>query len=91
MFEFLKQKKTPSREFVMPEGLSRDEQKAVREVIKNAKKHDEIPRTAQQSIPFDRMFQDGVCRVGNDYYTKKFKKEHHSSNISVLSSCMASW
>ena len=70
MFEFLKQKKTPSREFVMPEGLSRDEQKAVREVIKNAKKHDEVPRTAQQSIPFDRMFQDGICRVGTDYYTK---------------------
>ena len=26
--------------------------------------------TAQQSIPFDRMFQNGICRVGLDYYTK---------------------
>ena len=26
--------------------------------------------TAQQTIPFDRMFPDGICRVGLDYYTK---------------------
>lgn len=54
----------------MPEGLSREEQKAVKEIIKNARRNDEVPHTAQQSIPFDRMFPDGICRVGNDYYTK---------------------
>ena len=68
MFSFLKKKET--REFQMPAGLSKQEQKEVREVIKAAKHHDEVPRTAQQSIPFDRMFQDGICRVGQDYYTK---------------------
>ena len=54
----------------MPEGLTRDEQKAVKEAIKKAQKNDGTPRTAQQSIPFDRMFPDGICRVGLDYYTK---------------------
>ena len=54
----------------MPDGLSREEQKAVKEIIKNARRDDEVPHTAQQSIPFDRMFPDGICRVGNDYYTK---------------------
>lgn len=54
----------------MPEGLSREEQKEVKEIIKNARRDDEVPHTAQQSIPFDRMFPDGICRVGNDYYTK---------------------
>ena len=54
----------------MPEGLSREDQKAVREIIKKAKRDDDVPHTAQQSIPFDRMFPDGICRVGNDYYTK---------------------
>ncbi len=54
----------------MPEGLTRDEQKAVKEAIKKARKNDGTPRTAQQSIPFDRMFPDGICRVGLDYYTK---------------------
>ncbi len=31
---------------------------------------DGIPRTAQQSIPFERMFQDGICRSGKDYYSE---------------------
>ena len=31
---------------------------------------DGIPRTAQQSIPFERMFQDGICRCGKDYYSE---------------------
>ena len=43
---------------------------AVREIVRNARKNDGVPKTAQQSIPFDRMFQDGICRVGLDYYTK---------------------
>ena len=28
------------------------------------------PRTAQQSIPFQRMFEDGTCRVRSNYYTR---------------------
>ncbi|WP_442950758.1 VirB4-like conjugal transfer ATPase, CD1110 family [Oribacterium sp. KHPX15] len=39
-------------------------------MIKKAQNTDDIPRTTQESIPFDRMFQDGICRVGSDYYTK---------------------
>ncbi|MBP1584889.1 MAG: conjugal transfer protein TraE, partial [Lachnospiraceae bacterium] len=54
----------------MPEHLTRAEKKEVRKIIEDAKKNDGIPRTAQQSIPFDRMFQDGIFRIGQDYYTK---------------------
>ena len=54
----------------MPEGLSKADQMAVREIVRNARKNDGVPKTAQQSIPFDRMFPDGICRVGLDYYTK---------------------
>ena len=43
---------------------------AVREIVRNARKNDGVPKTAQQSIPFDRMFPDGICRGGLDYYTK---------------------
>ena len=68
MFEFLKKEK--KREFAMPKHLNKEEQAQVREIIKNAQKNDGVPRTAQQSIPFDRMFQDGICRIGQDYYTK---------------------
>ena len=39
-------------------------------MIRNAKKDDGVPRTAQQSIPYQRMFPDGICRVRYNYYTK---------------------
>ena len=29
-----------------------------------------IPHTAQQSIPMQRMFEDGTCRVRPGYYTR---------------------
>ena len=67
MISLFKKKKS---DFVMPEGLSKAEQKEVKEILAKARHDDGIPRTAQQSIPFDRMFQDGICRIGNDYYTK---------------------
>ena len=70
MLNFLRKKNQENRKFTIPEGLSREEQKAVKEIIKNARRDDEVPHTAQQSIPFDRMFPDGICRVENDYYTK---------------------
>src|SRR5574344_64569 len=58
------------REIIMPEHLSKQEQAKIREIIKEAKRDDGVPKTAQQSIPFDRMFPDGICRIGTDYYTK---------------------
>ena len=58
------------RQFTMPEGLSKSEQAQVKEIIKNAQKDDGTPRTAQQTLPFDRVFPDGIIRVGMDYYTK---------------------
>ena len=71
MFGFLKKtKQKEKREFRMPAHLSKEEKRQVKEVIRKAKREDEVPRTAQQSIPFERMFQNGICRVGTDYYTK---------------------
>ena len=59
----------------MPEGLNKEEQRAVRKVIRDAQRNDGISKTAQQSIPFDRMFPDGICRIGLDYYTKTIQYE----------------
>jgi len=70
LLDFLKKKNQEKRTFTMPEGLSKADQMAVREIVRNARKNDGVPQTAQQSIPFDRMFPDGICRVGLDYYTK---------------------
>lgn len=68
MFSILKKKK--SEEIALPSTLSKKEQKQVKELIKKAKKDDGVPRTAQQSIPFQRMFPDGICRARDNYYTK---------------------
>lgn len=63
-------RKKEERSFQIPEYLSNEDKKKVREIIKAAKKRDDIPKTTQESIPFDRMFQDGICRGGTNYYTK---------------------
>ena len=66
MFQLLKGKRN-KKTVKLPPGLSRKDQKKVREMVEQARKNDGIPRTAQQSIPFDRMFLDGICRVGKLY------------------------
>ena len=70
MFVVPWRKNKNTRQFKMPDGLSKAEQAQVKEIIKNAQKDDGTPRTAQQTIPFERIFPDGICRVGMDYYTK---------------------
>lgn len=78
---FLKAKK---RDPAMPAGLSRVDRKRVRAVIKEAQKNDGVPRTAQQSIPFDRMFKGGICRIGSDYYTKKIQFQDINYQLAQL-------
>ena len=55
---------------VSTKKLSRKQQKELQAAVKKAKQDDGVPRTAQQSIPFQRMFPDGICRVTDRYYTK---------------------
>ena len=54
----------------VPANLTKSERKQVQRIVDQARKNDGVPRTAQQSIPFDRMFPDGICRVGDNYYTR---------------------
>ena len=54
----------------MPSHLSAAEQKQVQTVIDRARGDRTVPHSAQESIPFQRMFPDGICRVTDNYYTK---------------------
>ena len=63
-------RKKEERILTIPEDLSTEDKKRIRTIIKSVTNDDGIPRTTQDSIPFDRMFQDGICRIGDDYYTK---------------------
>jgi hypothetical protein len=68
---FGKQKKDRAEESLkLPENLTNREKKEIARIIREAKQDDGVPRTAQQSIPFERMFQDGICRADGNYYTK---------------------
>ena len=49
--------------------LSRKERKQIAAVIQRHK-GDGKPHTAQDSIPFERMYKDGICRLANNRYSK---------------------
>ena len=63
-------RKAEKKDLNMPKNLTKAQARQVQEIIERAKRDDGIPRTAQQSIPFQRMFPDGICRVSDRYYTK---------------------
>lgn len=48
------------------------QQKKISEAVKRAKPtgNGKVPVTAQQSIPFEQMYRDGICRTDNKHYTK---------------------
>lgn len=63
-------KKRQARQVTMPTNLNRKQQKELRAIVKRVNKDNGVPKTAQDSIPFQRMFPDGICRVTDSYYTK---------------------
>ena len=48
------------------------------------KKTETLPDTVQQTIPFDRMWKDGVCRVSEGYYTKTIVFEDINYQLATL-------
>ena len=50
--------------------LTRSERKQIEAAIAKAKRTDKKELSAQDSIPYQRMFPDGICRVTDTFYTK---------------------
>ena len=50
--------------------LTRAERKQIEAAIARAKNQDKKKKSAQDSIPFERMWPDGICRVTPGYFTK---------------------
>ena len=53
--------------------LTRGEKKEINAAIAKAKNSDNKGKSAQDSIPFQRMYPDGVCRVTDTLYTKTLR------------------
>ena len=50
--------------------LTGADKRQIEAAIANAKRQDKRHKSAQDSIPFQRMFPDGICCVTDTYYTK---------------------
>ncbi|WP_081031245.1 VirB4-like conjugal transfer ATPase, CD1110 family [Enterocloster clostridioformis] len=50
--------------------MTRAERREIAAAIERAKRTDKKQQSAQQSIPYERMWPDGVCRVTGNFYTK---------------------
>ena len=68
LFHLFRKKK--KRNLKVPARLSSEEKKQIKKVIDNAKKSDDVPHSAQESVTFERMFPSGICREEGDFYSK---------------------
>ena len=50
--------------------LSRADKKQIDAAIVRANRTDKKGKSAQDSIPYERMWSDGICRVSDSHYTK---------------------
>ena len=50
--------------------FSREERKRIAEAVARAGQHGKNPASAQQTIPYQRMYPDGVCQVSDRFFSK---------------------
>ena len=58
--------------------LNAAQKKQLAKAIKRAKRDGKIAATAQQTIPYEEMYENGVCRLGNRLYSKSIAFEDRS-------------
>ncbi len=50
--------------------LTRAEKKQIAAILSQTQRTHSVPHTAQETIPYQQMYPDGICRVTDNYYTK---------------------
>ena len=58
--------------------LSAAQKKQLAKAIRRAKRDGKIAATAQQTIPYEEMYENGVCSLGNRLYSKSIAFEDRS-------------
>ena len=53
--------------------LTKAEKKQLRALMRQRQQQKKGPYTAQETIPYQRMWPDGICRVTDRYYTKNIQ------------------
>lgn len=67
--------------------LTRTERKQIEIAIARANRTDKKEKSAQDSIPYQRMWPDGICRVTNTRYTKTIQYQDINYCIRTPSLC----
>ena len=62
--------------------LTRAEKRQIEAAIAKAKRQDKRQLSAQDSIPFQRMYPDGICRVTDTYFTKTIQYQDINYQLS---------
>lgn len=55
--------------------LTRAEKQQLNAIIADVNKRSSVPHSAQETIPYQRMWPDGVCLIDDHHYTKTVKFE----------------
>ena len=69
-------------QIVRKEKLTRTERKQIEAAIARANRTDKKEKSAQDSIPYQRMWPDGICRVTNTRYTKTIQYQDINYQLS---------
>ena len=62
--------------------LTRAERKQIEAAIARANRTDKKEKSAQDSIPYQRMWPDGICRVTDTRYTKTIQYQDINYQLS---------
>ena len=68
----LAEKKKPSGKKKQKSRKEREQEKRRKKQERDRRKQKNIPTTAQQSIPYIRMLQDGICQVTKTFFLRQF-------------------
>jgi len=63
-------KKDKYQPLKMPPSTTLEERKKLRSIHKKRKDNEQAVLSAQDSIPFQRMYPDGLCRVSENFYSR---------------------
>ena len=64
--------------------LSRADRKQIEAAIARANRTDKKEKSAQDSIPYERMWPDGICRVSDGHYTKTIQFQDINDELEFL-------
>ena len=71
--------------------LTRAERKQLNAILAKVRKNNNGPETAQETIPYLRMYQDGICQLDENHFSKtvqyfdvNYELSHHDEKLAVL-------